>query len=88
MKEREECMMCHRWDYLSDHHVFYGTANRKISEKYDMTIRVCPDCHLNGKRAIHNCIEVDRALKEEYQRRFEGTHAREEFVRAFGRNYL
>jgi len=88
MKEREECMMCHRWDYLEEHHVFYGTANRKISEKYGMTVYACPDCHRNGKQAIHNCIEVDRALKEEYQRKFEKKYSRAFFRELFKTNYL
>jgi ribosome-binding protein aMBF1 (putative translation factor) len=87
-KEREECELCGRWEYLSPHHVFFGTANRKISEKYGMVIRVCPDCHLNGKKAIHSCIEVDRELKQKYQIKFEEKYSRALFREIFKTNYL
>ena len=70
------------------HHVFFGTANRKLSEKWGMVAILCPDCHQNGPRAVHKCREEDLKLKRKYQAVFEEKHGtREEFMKIFGKNY-
>lgn len=83
----ETCEICGRYP-TEVHHVFFGTANRKLSEKWGMVARLCPKCHKDGKLAAHRCRETDLMLKMRYQRIFEETHSREEFVKIFGRNYL
>lgn len=88
MKEFEECEICGRYDYLVRHHVFFGTANRKQSEKWCMVARLCSKCHTDGEGAVHRCRATDLALKERYQRKFEQTHTREEFMKIFGRNWI
>jgi len=70
------------------HHVFFGTANRKLSEKWGMVAILCPDCHQNGENAVHRRRETDLRLKEKYQRKFEEEHTRTLFMVTFGRNYL
>lgn len=85
---KEECYLC--GGRASEvHHVLKGTANRKWSEKYGLTVHLCHSCHRTGKYAVHNDRETDLRLIRTAQKIFElqvGT--REEFMRIFGRNYL
>ena len=43
------CARCRHYNKLEEaaefHHVFFGTANAKLSEKYNIKIPVCRDCH-------------------------------------------
>ena len=82
------CEICGRERQINRHHVFFGSANRKLSEKWGMVAILCPDCHQNGKNAVHRCRDTDLRLKEKYQRKFEEEHTREEFRAIFGRSYL
>lgn len=71
------------------HHIFYGTANRKLSEKYGCWVWLCPDHHNMSDAGVHFNKPLDLKLKMECQERWEeefGT--REEFRRIFGKNFL
>ena len=83
-----ECELCGYYGICSRHHVYYGTANRKQSDKWGMTAWLCPTCHTSSARGVHFNKLNDLILKERYQRIFEETHTREEFMSIFGRNYL
>lgn len=83
----DRCAICGQ-PYASLHEVFYGTKNRQNSIDYGMQIRLCIYHHQVGPEAVHNNVEFDRQLKEQYQAIFEETHTREEFRAIFGRNYL
>lgn len=84
MKERAECEVCGRFDYLEEHHLIPGIANRKQSDKYGLTKKVCRSCH----NKIHKDKDLMTRSKQEGQKKFELTHSREEFIRIFGRSYL
>ena len=67
------------------HHIFYGNANRKQSEKYGLKLPLCRECH----NKAHRDREFNYRLRRIGQRCFEkklGT--REEFMTIFGKNYL
>lgn len=83
----EPCELCGR-PYTVRHHVFFGTANRRISEQEGMVAWLCPACHTDGALAVHRCRMTDLRLKRRYQEIFEQTHTREEFRAKFGRSYL
>lgn len=85
----EICYFCHNTKNLHLHHIFFGTANRKKSEKYGMTCYLCA-CHHNlGQKCVHNNKEMDMILKQTAQRYFEeNIGTREDFMREFGKNYL
>ena len=71
------------------HHIFYGTANRKLSEKYGCWCWLCPDHHNMSDAGVHFNKQLDLTLKMECQERWEeefGT--REDFRRIFGKNFL
>ena len=80
--------MCRTTLNLAKHHVFYGTANRKLSEKYGLTIWLCPKHHNMSDKGIHFNKPLDLQIKQIAQREFEDTYGHDEFLRIFGRNYL
>jgi len=82
----EHCFVCQSSRNLQEHHVIFGTANRKNSEKYGLTIPLCIDCH-TGTKGVHNNRQLDLYLKRIAQLEFEREHSYEEFMTVFGRNY-
>jgi len=92
MQDEKYCYLCDcngNKDALEIHHIFFGTANRKLSEKYGLKVWLCGEhCHRNGKYAVHRNRKTDLKLKREAQEKFEETHTREEFIQIFGKNYL
>ncbi len=77
-----------RQNGLENHHIFFGVANRKISDKYGLEVDLCPHHHRTGATAVHQCKESDLELKRYAQREFEKLNSREDFIKLFGRNYL
>ena len=83
------CYFCHTTQNLHRHHIFFGTANRKKSEQYDITVWLCANHHNMGTKCVHNNRDMDLILKQEGQRYFEQNIGnREMFMKEFGRNYL
>lgn len=76
---------------LDKHHCFGGTANRKLSEKYGLTVELCHSkCHQLEENAVHMNKDTAQRIHEYGQRKFmrEQGVGIAEFVRIFGRNYL
>lgn len=85
------CMMAGNYqlyDVLHEHHIFFGTANRKKSEEYGMKVNLCLTHHETGEHAVHKDRDTDMKLKRIAQEKFEETHSREEFRKIFGKSYL
>lgn len=78
------------YDGLEEHHAFFGTGNRKKSEKYGLKVWLCGEtCHRNGKRAVHKNRETDLLIKRHAQEVYENTYgSRADFIRDFGKSYL
>ena len=74
------CQLCGS-PYIELHHVYEG-RNRNNSTKYKMIVPLCKKHHTWVHQTNY------KGFKEEYQRRFEETHTRDEFIKIFGRNYL
>lgn len=74
--------------HLHEHHIFGGTANRRLSEKYGLKVYLCMDHHMTGPEAAHSCPEVIDFLHKKGQQAFERNHSREAFMEIFGKNYL
>lgn len=70
------------------HHIFYGTANRKQSDKHDMIIPLCHRCHNGSNNGIHFNSALDNTIKKLAQSKFEETGTREEFRAIFGKSWL
>lgn len=88
------CYLCIRLngDYsekqTQEHHCICGTANRKLSEKYGLKVRLCLPHHLDGRAAVHNNHEIMQMLQQDAQRAFEDRFPELSFREIFGKNFL
>lgn len=89
------CYLCMRLhgDYrihpcTEEHHIFNGTANRRISEAEGFKVYLCPEHHRTGKDAVHTSHDNMLLLQQDAQREYEKDHTREEFLALVGKNYL
>lgn len=94
MKDEERaCWLCGRNGYgdpLDKHHIF-GGPNRKLSEKYGLTVYLCHNrCHIFGKDAAHQSADTMKRLRQWGQEKAmqEQSWTVDDFRDVFGRNYL
>lgn len=94
-KDERTCFLCmilkddsSEKQVLHEHHVFFGTSNRKNSEQYGLKVYLCPPHHNMSHDSVHFNKDYDDILKAAGQKVFEKEHTREEFISIFGRNYL
>jgi len=87
IQTEKRCYLCDRKTYLERHHIFGGTANRKLSEKYGLWVWLCHDCH-TGQDGAQYDKDKNRLLKMDAQMAFEQTHSREEWMRIIRKNYI
>ena len=75
---------------LEEHHIFYGTANRKLSEKYGLKVWLRADYHKFRSYSVHNNPNtgLDLKLKKIGQKAFEKHYPNLDFVKIFGKGYL
>ena len=88
LQTEKECYVCQNTLGLHSHHVFEG-SNRSQSEKYGMKVWLCGKHHNLSNEGVHFNKKLDTHLKKMAQEYFEehiGT--RDDFMKAFGRNYL
>lgn len=89
IQDKRECYKTRRTTDIHEHHIFYGTANRKNSEKYGLKVYLTGEYHNLSNKGVHFDKAFDTELKQVGQRAFEKTHGdRQEFIKIFGRNYL
>ena len=93
-ESKGQCFLCVMLDsdtsrkYTEKHHIFFGSANRKLSEKYGLTVRLCVKHHREGPEAVHNNAEIRDKLCQIGQRAFEKRYPDKDFREIFGKNYL
>lgn len=73
---------------LQEHHAMPGTANRRMSERYGLKVYLCLQHHTAGPMAVHNNAELRRLVQRKAQEAFERGRTHEEWMGAFGRNFL
>lgn len=89
LQDTKECFICHRTNCLEDHHIFFGTSNRKQSEKRGLKVWLCVPDHRIGPKAVHRDKETDLQLKEIAQTYYEqNIGTREQFIVEFGKSVL
>ena len=88
LQDKKQCIICHNYN-IEEHHVFFCTANRKLSEKYGLKVYLCPEHH-RGTRGVHgrDGKTLDTYLKQLAQSKFEEKENREKFRQIFGISYL
>lgn len=89
LQTNKECYVCGTTYNLHDHHIFFGTSNRKHSERYGLKVWLCAYHHNMSNEGVHFNKPLDMKLKTMAQEYYE-THinTREKFMEEFGRNYL
>lgn len=88
IQENKECFFCLSTQNLERHHIFYGTANRAKSEKYNLCIWLCAKHHRDHTEGVHFSKNKDGVLKIIAQEEFEKEHTREEFIKEFGKSWI
>lgn len=89
LQDRKESYISGSTYNLEEHHIFFGTANRKVSEKNGFKVWLTTEEH-RGTYGVHGKFgrNLDIKLKQDAQRKYEETHTREEFIKLIGKNYL
>ena len=80
------CFVCGRYG-TEIHHIFFGTSNRKMSDKYRCVVGLCYEHH-RGNSGVHHNREFDLELKRMAQKRFQDIYPEYDFLAIFGKNYL
>ena len=96
MQNCKECYICRKLvgagmplpgTGLEEHHVFGGTANRRLSERYGLKVWLCHAHHNEPPEGVHHNKAVMQILHEEGQLAFERSHPNLNFREIFGANY-
>ena len=86
---RGTCYACGNNMGYELHHIFGGTANRKKSEYYGLTVWLCPMCHRDSVTGVHGAnLALKMALQTDAQATFERKYNHALFVQEFGKNYM
>ena len=81
--KKHVCRICNKFGITQIHHIFYGQFRNK-SEKLDLVIEVCPECH----RKIHDNPKEFAQIKEVAQRTWEAEHSHEAWMNIFHRSWI
>lgn len=84
--EYNKCFVCGSEQNLEVHHCIGGVANRKLSDKYGLTVPLCSYCH-RGIHGVHNNYKLDLHIKQYAQMMFEKEYSFERFMEVFKKNY-
>ena len=83
--EEKVCFISGSRINLDLHHIYHGSANRKLSDKYGCWVWIRHDLH----RLLHDKDkDLDKYLQQECQKKFDETHTRQDFIKIFGKSYL
>lgn len=85
MQTEKKCYVSGATYNLDLHHCMMGTANRKLADKYGLTVWLRHDIHmdLHGRNT-----ELKTQLKQDAQRAFEKKYSHDKWMEVFGVNYL
>ena len=88
LQDEKKCFLCNTVFNLHEHHIFFGSANRKISEANGFKVWLCAYHHNMSHYSVHHDRKLDLLVKKVCQRKYEKTHSRDEFIKLIGRSYL
>ena len=89
MSNEKECFVCGTPLDLHRHHIFYGVANRIISEKEGCWCYLCGKHHNMSNDGVHHNYAFNITLKKYCQEKWEAKNGdRNDFIRVFGKSYL
>ena len=88
VEDVEHCIFCGS-SCVEEHHVFFGTADRQVADRYGFVVPLCNAHHTGSADCPHKNRVVDLALKCWAQTVFESKFGdRNDFRRLFRRSYL
>lgn len=70
-----------------EHHAIFGTAGRKLSERYGLKVYLCIPHHTAGPEAVHKNAKIAQLVKAAAQRAFCKVFPELEWMTIFGKNY-
>lgn len=88
IQDKKECYFCKTTIGLHLHHIYFGTANRKISDENGFVVYLCVKHHELGKDAVHHNKDMCEKLQKDCQRIYCEDHTIKEFRKLIGMNYL
>ena len=88
LQDEKKCWFCHSQAGLHEHHIYAGTARRKISEENGFKVYLCWFHHNGSAYGVHFNRVNDLLLKRACQRKYEETGSREDFIKLVGLSYL
>lgn len=89
LSNERRCFFCGNERDLDRHHVFGGTANRKLSEEDGCWVYLCREHHTMSAMSVHMNRHLDLMLKEQCQKKWEEIYGeRYDFTRRYGKSYL
>ena len=90
IQTEKECYITGSTDNLHEHHIIYGTGQRKLSEKYGLKVWLRADWHNMSDYGVHFNKKLDTELKQMAQKKAMKVYgwSIEDFIKIFGRNYL
>lgn len=84
----EHCIVCGTSNNIHIHHCIYGSAKRKLSDKYGLIVPLCANHHNMSKNGVHFNKLLDTKMKQFAQKKFEEAFPDLDFIKIFGKNYL
>lgn len=90
LQKDKRCYVCGLYSPVEEHHIFFGSANRKISEKQGFKVYLCQEHH-RGRLGVHGKLghSLDLRLKMDAEKKFIAKgNTREEFIKLIGKSYL
>lgn len=89
LQRNKACYICGTTFNLHLHHVFYGTANRKLSDADGCVIYLC-QAHHTGAHGVHFNKKIDLTIKARTQITWQKHYNKttEDFIARYGRSYL
>lgn len=88
LSEDKCCYICKTTKGLHKHHIYYGSANRKKSQKWGCFVTLCEAHHNLANEGVHFNPLLDARLKKECQVKFEEKYGHQKFMETFHKNYI
>lgn len=90
IQDTKECFVTGSTINLHEHHIFFGTGLRKLSEKYGLKVYLIPELHNMSNKGVHFNKDFDLSLKQMAQKKAMEHYgwSVDEFRKIFSRNYL
>lgn len=90
LQTKKICYVCGTTEGLHLHHVFYGTANRRLSDADGLTVYLCYKHHNGSNNGVHLNKKLDLELKKKAETKWLECYAKtkDDFIQRYGKNYI